>query len=122
MLATQGKDVTVIEEWKRWGRDIHPFNIMGYRRRFRERGIKVMVLTKMEKITDAGVVITTEGEEQTLNADTVVIAVGVEANKRLLEELGTMADVERIHSVGDCVAPRKVFNAIHDGLRTAVNI
>ena len=81
-----------------------------------------MVLTKVEKITDAGVVITTEGEEQTLSANTVVIAVGVEANKELLEELGTMANVERIHSVGYRVAPRKVFNAIHDGFRTAVNI
>jgi hypothetical protein len=46
----------------------------------------------------------------------------MEANKELLEQLGGTAEVEEVHSIGDCVAPRKAYNAIHDGFRVGVSI
>ncbi len=122
LLATKGKKVTVVEESKRVGRDVNAFNIWGFRHRLGKAGVKVLVNSKIESIGDAGVVVSTDGNKQTLKADTVVLAAGQEADKSLLEELGTMAEVEEIQSVGDCVAPRKAYNAVHDGFRIGVAI
>jgi 2,4-dienoyl-CoA reductase (NADPH2) len=113
--------VTIIEEGKRIGRDIAIFNAMPHRRKLAELGIKQLTNVKVERIIDNGIVVTMEGKEQTIDADTIVLAAGMEANKELLEEL-SITEVEEIHSIGDCVAPRKAYNAIHDGFRVGVSI
>lgn len=122
LLVSQGKKVTIVEEAKRIGRDINAFNILGFRRRLGNAGVKILLSSKVESIGDQGVVVNTDGKQQTVKADTVVVAMEMEPNKALLEELGYMAEVEEIHSVGDCVAPRKAYNAVHDGFRIAVQI
>ncbi|MBI2934854.1 MAG: FAD-dependent oxidoreductase, partial [Chloroflexi bacterium] len=104
------------------GRDVNAFNIWGFRHRLAKAGVKILLNTKPESIGADGVAVVTDGNKQTLKADTVVLATGMEADKSLLEELGHMAEVEEIQSVGDCVAPRKAYNAVHDGFRIAVNI
>lgn len=122
LLASQGKKVTIVEDSKRIGRDVNAFNIWGFRHRLAKAGVKLMLNSKVESIGDEGVVVVTDGNKQTVKVDTVVVAAGMEADKTLLEELGHMAEVEEIQSVGDCVAPRKAYNAVHDGFRVAVSI
>ncbi len=123
LLASQGKKVTIVEESKRVGRDINAFNIWGFRHRLANAGVKILLSSKIESIGDQGVVVVgPDGSKQTIKADAVVVAMGMEPDKTLLEELGYMAEVEQIQSVGDCVAPRKAYNAIHDGFRVAVAI
>jgi len=69
--------------------------------------------------------------EKTLEADTVVAAFGVRPAQELAEELGKVgtgapfaAQTTRkpVHSIGDCVAPRKVGDAINDAYELAFSL
>lgn len=112
-LASLRKEVTVVTELPRWGRDIPPTNKWGYRLRLRENGVKILRSTKVKEITDTGVVVVTpDGQEQLIEADTVVIST-LEADKELERKLAGRTD--QVQSVGDCVAPRIVHSAIVEG-------
>jgi hypothetical protein len=50
----------------------------------------------------------------------VVLARKLEANKEALAALE--AEAKEAYAVGDCVAPRKALNAIHDGFRIGTRI
>lgn len=109
-LAAQGKEVTLATDLPRWGRGISPTNIISYKVRFRMMGVFAMREATLERITDAGMVVTHKGEEKTIEVDTVVIAL-VERDKDLAEQLG----VDKDFIAGDCRAPRRVFSAVHEG-------
>jgi hypothetical protein len=44
----------------------------------------------------------------------VVLAAGFRPNRDLLETLQAYPNIE-VAEVGDCVRPRKIYDAIHDG-------
>jgi 2-enoate reductase len=46
--------------------------------------------------------------------DSVVLAAGFRSNRELIKALRDHPDIE-VTDVGDCVRPRKIFDAIHDG-------
>ena len=110
-LSCLRKEVTLVTEMPRWGRDIPPVNRLGYKRRLSEHNVKILTNSEVVRITDAGVVVSAAGQEQTIEADTVVIAM-VEEEKKLVEEL---AGREEVKAIGDCVGPRIVHSAIVDG-------
>jgi 2-enoate reductase len=49
-----------------------------------------------------------------ITADTVVLAAGFRPNRDLIDSLKKDAKLQ-VFEVGDCVKPRKIFDAIHDG-------
>jgi thioredoxin reductase len=73
---------------------------------------------RVEEITDPGLTITTkEGKRQTLEADTIVTALPLLPNTKLLRELeGTVPEV---YAIGDCKDPHLIVGAIADGSRIA---
>ena len=48
-----------------------------------------------------------------LEADAVVLATGSRADDRLYQELAD--EVEELHRIGDCVAPRGLDHAVYEG-------
>lgn len=121
-VASQGKEVTIVEKEKAIGYDINIFNILSHRRQIAELKINTLVNIEVEEITDDGIVITTlGGREATIAADTIVNAEALEANKELSEELRATAAVE-IYSIGDCADFRKLYEAIHDGYKVGVRV
>jgi len=71
---------------------------------------------KCRQINEKGVILTSkDGTEQTIEADTVVLAVGAKPNIELFESL--KEKVPEILLVGDCVEPRRIIDAISDGFR-----
>lgn len=120
-LAEQGKDVTLVEEGKKIGRDINIFNILCHRTLLKKLNIKQLTEIKVNKITDQGLVITKEGKEETIPADSIIVVPKMESDNELLEDVSAVTDME-IHSVGDCVAPRKLFVAIHEGFKTGLKV
>ena len=50
----------------------------------------------------------------------IVIAVGARPNQTLLPAL--QGKVSEVYTVGDCVEPRRAYQAIHDGSRVAREI
>ena len=78
------------------------------------KGVEVIYSVKLKEITNAGVVaVDPEGKEATYTADTVIVPPVFTPNDSLAKALaGTGTNV---CSVGDCVEPRRFFNAIHEG-------
>ncbi|MFC1937182.1 FAD-dependent oxidoreductase [Chloroflexota bacterium] len=123
-LGQQGKSVTVIEMFDKIMRDCLWINALDIQRRFdgleSDRiNVKVLTETKAEEITAEGVVVVDKtGKRSTLKADTVVLAVGMKSNEEGLAE-ALQGKVAEIYSIGDCVKPGKVKDAMWGGFRTA---
>jgi len=52
-----------------------------------------------------------------LEADTIVLAAGAITNDQLAKTIE--GKVEGIHLAGDCVQPRRILDAIHEGAAVA---
>jgi hypothetical protein len=66
-------------------------------------------------VEDKGItVIDRYGIRTAITAETVVLAAGFRSNRDLIESLRNESGLQ-VFEVGDCVRPRKIFDAIHDG-------
>jgi len=74
----------------------------------------------MEAVTDSGVTITKEDQSQSIEADTVVIAVGLESNGKLFESL--KGELRNLHAIGDCAEVNRMLEAIHQGWQVGCEI
>lgn len=119
-LASQGKEVAIIEESPKIGRDITIFDVWGFRMRLSKLGVRILTNSTLKEIALDGVTVVSEKGEQTVLADTVVVARKMRANNELWEKL--QGEVATLFAVGDCIAPRKAINAIHEGFRVGVQI
>ena len=89
--------------------------------RLAESGVRLLTGTKCDEITEKGVVVTTgEGTKQTIEADTVVIAAGAIPETGLAASL--KGKVPEIHSIGDCVEPRRILEAVGEGYRVGLAV
>jgi NADPH-dependent 2,4-dienoyl-CoA reductase/sulfur reductase-like enzyme len=118
-LAEQGKTVTIIEILKRMANDM----FLMTRRRLMDglRGKKVTLLASAtcEEIKEGSVRVTTaEGKRETIPADTVIIAVGYNANDRLYKALE--GKVSEIYCIGNSAKPRRIFEAVSEGYRAGL--
>ena len=89
-------------------------------RRIIELGIPTYPHTPVLEITGDSVVVRVAGEIVALPADTVVLAVGVEAVDGLAGELeGSVAEV---HMIGDCLQPGNAAQAVFGAARLATQL
>lgn len=119
-LAEKGKKVTVVEVLDRlMRRDVVPGSNRHYiMKMLTEAKVKIFAGAKVTEITDKGIKIDDgDGKQSTLEADTVVLALGMKPRNGLLEALNDR--VPEVYAIGDCVEPRKVKDAIWEGFRTA---
>ncbi|MFC2031791.1 FAD-dependent oxidoreductase [Chloroflexota bacterium] len=117
-LAQQGKKVTVMEVLDRAARDMSPSNRTHLLILLDEAKVNILTETYVMEIGDDSVIFTDKyGKISKIEADTVVLAVGLKSNGKLEETLKNKAS--EVYTVGDCVEPRKVINAIWEGFRTA---
>ncbi len=126
----EGKEVTILSEE---GTDligaapyIKGFRIYALGRMIFHSGATILPDVKIEEITDSGVKYQDQdGNAHSIDADTVVLALGREPNAGLVEELGPFVigelDSELIE-IGDCVTPLDQLSAIHDGFFAAYGI
>jgi 2,4-dienoyl-CoA reductase (NADPH2) len=119
-LATQGSKVTIVEESPAIGRDITIFDAWGFKIRLAKLGVVMLTNATLNRIIPEGIVVASEGEEQVVAADTLVLAKKMRPNRELWEEL--QGKVAALYAAGDCIAPRKALNAIHDGFRVGARI
>jgi 2,4-dienoyl-CoA reductase-like NADH-dependent reductase (Old Yellow Enzyme family)/thioredoxin reductase len=118
-LAEQGKKVTIVEVLKRMANDMFPMT----RRRLMDglRATKVALLASAtcEEIKEDSVLVSTaDGKKETIPADTVIIAVGYEANDRLYKALE--GKVSEIYCIGNSAKPRRILEAVSEGYRTGL--
>jgi 2-enoate reductase len=72
-----------------------------------------------EEIKEGSVLVNTaEGKKETIPADTVIIAVGYEANDRLYKALE--GKVSEIYCIGNSAKPRRILEAVNEGYKTGL--
>jgi 2,4-dienoyl-CoA reductase-like NADH-dependent reductase (Old Yellow Enzyme family)/thioredoxin reductase len=120
-LAKHGKKITVIEILDELASGVGSSFKPGLISRLAADGLTVMTGAICKKIFAEGVIITArDGKEQTLAADTVVLAAGAKPDRRLMQEIKGLAP--EIYPIGDCVEPRRILEAISEGHRIGLLI
>lgn len=119
-LGTKGKEISIVEEAKKLGRDVNPSYIWRYVKMLKGHKVNMFTESRVTEISDAGVTIQGPGGQSTVvPADTVVCAT-MQSNKELIEPLD-MACSE-LHTIGDASTPRRAHNASLDGYRVGMQI
>lgn len=116
-LSEQGKKLTVVRRGPEMAGKMYPSNRQALLSRLKRKKVTMITGIKQYKeITEAGlVVVDSGGKTRTLEADTIVIAAGAVRNDLLAQDI--RSKVKEVHLAGDCVEPRRVLEAIHEGAR-----
>ena len=120
-LVEKGKTVTIIEMLNEIAVGVGISFKIGLINRLAAGGVTMLTGAKCREINEKYVLVTTnEGKEQTITADSMVLAVGAQPDIKLLKDIKDLAP--EIHLIGDCVKPRRIINAIGEGHRIGLSI
>jgi 2,4-dienoyl-CoA reductase-like NADH-dependent reductase (Old Yellow Enzyme family)/thioredoxin reductase len=115
MIADQGKEVIFVEMLDEFMCNITFDERQVYEERFKDLNVTINTGQRLTAVTGSGItVIDKVGAQTAISADSVVIAAGFRPNRELIEALRAYPEI-RVAEVGDCVRPRKIYDAIHDG-------
>jgi len=117
-LAQQGKKVTVLEMLDDLLlEDINTANRMMLLEMLNKSGVASMTSAKVQEITEKGVVVDTNRAKKEVAGDSIVLAAGLTSESQLKESLKNSPF--EVFTIGDCVKPRKILNAIWEGFHTS---
>lgn len=120
-IAAQGKEVFVLEMLKDVATDTGPLVKALQMKRIEEANINILTSSKVTEILAEAVAYEKEGKKEKIGGiDTIVLAVGAKSETEMLEALDKMG-IPYINT-GDCVEPRKIWDAIHEGFRAAYDL
>jgi pyruvate/2-oxoglutarate dehydrogenase complex dihydrolipoamide dehydrogenase (E3) component len=120
MLVAEGKKVTILEMLRKVGMDIGPTERFITITSRRQSGVSLQPETRAVEITEKGVNAVTNGETRLFEADTIILAAGMKPNNIL----STLLDgkVAELYTIGDCVEPKRIGEAIKSAYRMALKI
>jgi len=114
LLMEKGKKVTIMRRGRELATKVHSLIREPMLSRLKYKGAVMLTGVDYQEITDDGVVIkTASSEKKVIEADTVVLAAGSITNTDLATDL--KGKVARVLSVGDCVEPRTIMEAVQEG-------
>jgi 2-enoate reductase len=120
-LAQKGKKVTIIEILDSAMRDVFIANRVHMLSLLADAKVEIFTDSKILEITDEGAITADKnGNKRNLEAVSVVLALGLKSKEDLSSALKDK--VPEVYTVGDCVKPRMVINAIWDGFHIARRI
>lgn len=119
-LAGLGKDVTIVEMRDDWAVDSYFMHKNAMKVAMRDSNIDIQVNSKAKAVTDAGLVCETPTGEMTFEADSILLAAGMKADRTIAESFYNTAP--RVFEVGDCVKPGRVVEAVTNGYYRALDI
>ena len=120
-IAAQGKEVFVLEMLKDVATDTGPLVKALQMKRIEEANINILTSSKVTEILAEAVAYEKEGKTEKIGGiDTIVLAVGAKSETEMVETLDKMG-IPYINT-GDCVEPRKIWDAIHEGFRAAYDL
>lgn len=114
-LAEQGKEVIFVEMLDEFMTGIGPDDRIVYEERLAKQNVIIHTGKRLESVHDKGAVVADKySRKEEILADSVVLAVGFAPQPTLVEQLERETHLE-VYAVGDCMSPRKIFDAIHEG-------
>jgi NADPH-dependent 2,4-dienoyl-CoA reductase/sulfur reductase-like enzyme len=115
VIAEAGKEVIFVEMLDEFMCNITFDERQVYAERFSDLKVSVNTGQRLVGVTGTGILVADKlGQTTEIAADSVVIAAGFRPNRELIEALRQHTGI-RVVEAGDCVKPRKIFDAIHDG-------
>jgi 2,4-dienoyl-CoA reductase-like NADH-dependent reductase (Old Yellow Enzyme family)/thioredoxin reductase len=118
-LAEQGKTVTIIEILKRIANDVFPMTRRRLMDGLRSKKVTLLASATCEEIEEGSVQVSTaDGKQETIPADTVIIAVGYRSNDSLYKAL--KGKVPEIYCIGNSAEPRRILEATREGYQTGL--
>ncbi len=119
-LAQQGKQVLIIEELPSIALDVEQETKKALLEGLAENGVKSSCNSRLEEVTKDGVIIYKDRKKQQIKGDTVVIALGFESRNGLVSEFEKLNIP--VYTIGDCVKPRRVYDAMHEGFAAGYRV
>ena len=119
-LAENGHSVTLVEMLPKIMKDVAVTDFLAYRKRIAKTDMRVLTETRLEEVLDNGARVSSKKGEEIIEADTVILALGLKAEQGLYNEL--IAAGKEAYLVGDAVKAGKIFDAIHTAYRAAIRI
>lgn len=120
-LLAEEKDITLLEMLKRVGQDMSPRARKMVLQKLIHNGVEILTEAKAMAVEGDCVVFSRAGVlDRIRGIDSVIVAVGTypqDAGIPGLKELGFP-----VRFIGDCLVPRKVFDAFHEGFIVGIEI
>ncbi len=119
-LAENGHSVTLVELLPRIMKDVAVTDFLAYSERITKTDMRILTDTRLEEVLDNGARISGPKGEEVVEADTVILALGLKAEQGLYNELAAAG--KEVYLAGDAVKAGKIFDAIHTAYRVAIRI
>lgn len=120
-LRAKGFTPTIVEMLEDIGGYLQPTLKEMFRRKLSLRGVEILTRSKATRVEEGRVVFQDEkGKEQSIGANIVILATGSRSNDGLMKALREKG--RPFFPVGDCIEPRKVIDAIHEGFSVGCQI
>ncbi len=118
-LVKRGRKVTIVESGDEIGEGLLPSLIKPQLLDWlNKKDVPMISGVTYKEISDKGLVITTsDGKQQTIEADTILTVLPLLPNTELAESLKGAAP--EVYAIGDCNAPHLIVDAVADGARLA---
>ena len=122
LLVQQGKDVTLVRmSGKRHlAAELGPASRGSYLERLAKSGLKIKATDVISRIEEKGVMVSDSGLNLPIEADTVILSPASIAADGLVRSLE--GKVSEIIVIGDCMQPRAIIDAVHEGYAAGAGI
>jgi 2,4-dienoyl-CoA reductase (NADPH2) len=122
LLAEQGRQVSLVTQagLGQNGIKLEPMTFKTLARRLIELRVPLYLHSRVLEITDKAIIITLGDDIFSLPADTVILAVGMQPENKLAQELEGL--VPQLYTLGDCVKPKDAAAIAYHAARLAAVI
>jgi 2,4-dienoyl-CoA reductase-like NADH-dependent reductase (Old Yellow Enzyme family)/thioredoxin reductase len=120
-LLERGKEITILEMLKRVGQEVSPRARKMLLEKLTQGGVEILTESKALSVEKEDVIYDRAGViEKISRVDSIIIAVGTSPQEGGIRGLGRSSIP--IRWIGDASAPRKLFDAIHEGYQAGMEI
>lgn len=120
MLGAQCEQVSIVEMLPQIMKDGEPTPTKYMKERFEKNHVQIHTSTKVKEIGEHTVVCEKDGQEMVIEADTVVMAVGVRTDRTLLDD--TEGFTCKVMKAGDANGLKNGYLGIREGFEAGLNV
>ena len=119
-LAKKGWSVTLVEVLAAVATDLFEANRMMLLDLLTHHGVKLYVGSRVKEVATSALLIDTPQGEERCEADLLVLCIGRQPVNDLV--LAVREFIKEVYVIGDCVAPRKIKDAVWEAFKIAITI
>ncbi|MCX6001138.1 MAG: FAD-dependent oxidoreductase [Chloroflexi bacterium] len=119
-ITSLGGEVTILEMLPKIGMDIGAAERFITVNKLKRLGVRMETGVAVVEITDSGVRANRANEQLVFKADRVVLATGMQRDDYLYKAIRKR--LNEVYSIGDCVEPRRIGEAVKEGYRTGLKV